>query len=526
MVVGPNGGLMPAPKAEAAAPAGPPDVDPATLVGGPARQPVDMVRGDENDQSRGLSEDDRAALMMAPRSQTLPAHYVDLIGKKNWDLLDHAEQTSLEAAHQIQRRNQEQNVKDQDVAERQVVDASIRGALANDQSQAVDVQRNDLDQMHRDIQADAAALATYHENPDHFWQTRSTAQTVAGFIGIALGGFVQGVRGGENVALKQINHAIDRDIDAQRANFQAKKDSVGVKRSAYGMAMERYNHDDTKASTVVRLAMLDKIDAQAKVAAAQHAGTETDNRLNQFLADTEREKAQLGITYNKYMQKQVVQSGADMTGLYKEYGKYHDNVLEKLHAGMGGTPPLPFSAWVRGRLGGMPGVPEGAVVGPHTTPDHADRQAEADQKRTIIVDGKPRLAVNSEVVKDWNDYSHSADEARRLLKVLNDSKDGDPATYDAARAKMIEVLPQTFGYARGPSMGQIKDTFGPEAIPEYAHWYLPRLSSRADRKLLDLGKTLDTIDKSTREHTLAQSAAPTIAPSAVAPQTSTFRKMP
>ncbi len=40
--------------------------------------------------------------------------------------------------------------------------------------------------------------------------------------------------------------------------------------------------------------------------------------------------------------------------------------MEALHKGEGGTPPLPFLEWAQGRLGGIPGLPAGAVVGPHT----------------------------------------------------------------------------------------------------------------------------------------------------------------
>ncbi len=448
---------------------------------------------------------------------TIPEHYSDLIGKKNWDLLSAAEQAEKEAAYQIHRRNSEQAQKDTSAAETQVLNSTIEKKIAQDDILAAQGRGADLDKQARDIEADAAHLATYHENPDHFWQTRSTAQTIAGFIGIALGGFVQGVKGGENVALKQINHAIDRDIDAQRANYNAKKDSVAVKRSAYGMAMERYNHDDTKASAVLRMAALDKVAAEAHLTAAQHKGTEVDDRLNQFTADLADKKAKEGIQFTKYVEQRTVANGASMQDMQKEFGKYYASVTEK------GEQPMPFAQWLHGRLGGQ--VP-GSTWGASADRKHAaeEKQAESDQKRTIIVDGKPRLAVNTEVVKDWNDYSHSADEARRLLKVMESSKDGDPATYDAARAKMIEVLPQTFGYARGPSIAQVKNTFGPEAIPEYAHWYTPRLSSRADRKLLDLGKTLDTVDKSTREHTLAQTGAATIAPQGGTATPSTFKE--
>ncbi len=440
-----------------------------------------------------------------PAYSTIEAHYQDQIGPEAWKALSESERAAFTAADAIHNRMRGQAANDTAVAKAQTDEASARGVLALHEQRMVEARGTDLEQQARDIQADASALADYHENPNHFWQTRSTAQTVAGFIGIALGGFVQGVRGGENVALKQINHAIDRDIDAQRANFQAKKDSVAVKRSAYGMAMERYNHDDNKASTAVRLAMLDRVDAQARVAAAQHAGTDTDNRLDMFLGDTAKVRADQIIAYKKYIQKQTVANGTSMDTLQKEFGKYYSAVTEK------GEQPMQFAQWAHGRMGGqVPGSNWGASTDRKNAA--AEKQAEADQKRTIIVDGKPRLAVNTEVVKEWNDYSHVSAEARRLYNVMQASKNGDPAAFDAAQAKLVEIMPAVFGFARGPSVAQVQHTLGPAAIPNYAHWYQASLSSRVDTKLEDLGKSLDTLDKSTREHTLAQTGTATIAP--------------
>ncbi len=441
----------------------------------------------------------------APTSTTIAAHYQDSIGPEAWAALSQAERDAFESADRITNRGVGQAQQDSSTATSLKGEAEARGALALHDQRMAERNHKDLDAQSRDMLADARNLANYHEDPNHFWESRSTGQRMAGLIGVILGGFAQGMHGGPNAALDQLNRAQDKDIDAQRAKYNANKDSLVAKRSAYGMAMERFNHDDTKATMALRLSMLDKRDAMAQQTAAQHAGTDTMDRLDKFLADTSKLRADQIISYKKYIQAQTVQHGMSADTLEKLWQKHYAEVTAK------GEPPGERAAWIHGILGGqVPASGWGAS---------ADRQAaavekktEADQKRTIIVDGKPRLAVNDGVVKEWNDYSHSADEARRLLKVMLSTKDGDPAVYDAARAKMIEVLPQVYGYARGPSIAQVQHTFGPEAIPEYAHWYTPRLSSRADRKLLDLEKTLETVDKSTREHTLGQSASPTIAP--------------
>ncbi len=380
-------------------------------------------------------------------------------------------------------------------------------------------QRGEADRWIAGASADAKALSNYHENPNHFWESRSTGHKVAGLISIFLGGLASGLRGGPNTVVEMLNKASDDDIAAQRHNYMAQKDSLEAKRSAYGMAMEKYKNS-FMADGVVRLAQIDKMLAMSEAAAAHHKGTETDNnhmRLQQDLLDR---KTQVLIEMQKAKQAAAMKAqsgGSSLDTALKAWQKHYVETTGK------GEDPGSQEQFISGFFGGhVPAPTWGASADRKVAA--AEKQSESDQKRTIIVDGKPRLAVNDGVVKDWNEYSHVHDEASRLLAVMNKAKDGDPATYDAARAKLIEVLPQVYGYARGPSMGQIKQTFGPEAIPEYAHWYLPRLSSRADAKLVELGATLRTVDQSTREHTLGQSAAPTIAPSAEANTPKTFKE--
>jgi hypothetical protein len=122
-----------------------------------------------------------------------------------------------------------------------------------------------------------------------------------------------------------------------------------------------------------------------------------------------------------------------------------------------------------------------------------------------MLDGKPAQAINEQAAKDWHDYQRISPEAHRLYGVLQSAlKNGDPAAYDAAKGKLIEVLPALYGYARGPSVSQVEHTFGPDVIPDYPHWYSPTLSSRVDTKIDDLGKTLSTLDSSMRTDTFGE----------------------
>ncbi len=448
-----------------------------------------------------------------PSSTTIAAHYEDQIGPEAWGALSQAQRDAYVAADNISNRGFAQAHEDYGVASEHAKQAAARGVLAMHDQRQAELHGRDLDTLGRELEADAHHLANYHENPNQFWESRSTGQRVSAIIAIMLGGFAQGLRGGSNAALDQMNRAQDKDIDAQRANYQANKDSVAVKRSSYGMAMERYNHDDNKATAALRLAGLDKMEAEGKMLAAKHAGTDTADRLDKFLADTSQLKADQIIKYKKYIQTQTVQHGLSMDAVEKLWQKYYAEVRGR------GEDPGERADFIHGLMGGRTRASGWGASADRKAAAH-EKQVESDRKMTVVVDGIPRLATNDGVVKDWNDYSHVAAEARRLYKVLQATRAGgaedtlaNQAAYHKASAEFKELAPALFGFARGPSVAQVKHTLGDEFIPPYVHIYDPsKIRSRADVALDDLGKTLDTIDKSMREHTLGQSAAPTIAP--------------
>lgn len=147
--------------------------------------------------------------------------------------------------------------------------------------------------------------------------------------------------------------------------------------------------------------------------------------------------------------------------------------------------------------------------------------------RTVLIDGKPVQTVNKKAADDWKEYNDAAQEGRRLLQVMKQTQpstlygpgggSGDPAAYEAARAKMIEILPKIYGFNRGPTQAQVKLTFGPEAIPEYVHWYSPAVRGRAETKLGELENTLNQIDTSMRASTFPTQTGQTKSPNATPP---------
>lgn len=96
-------------------------------------------------------------------------------------------------------------------------------------------------------------LASFEINPQRAFP--NAFSKVAAVISVAMGAYAQGLSGGKlpNTALQIINTAIDRDIDAQKMEYQKLKGLVDEKRNVYAMAMRELG-DETQATALLRTA--------------------------------------------------------------------------------------------------------------------------------------------------------------------------------------------------------------------------------------------------------------------------------
>lgn len=78
-----------------------------------------------------------------------------------------------------------------------------------------------------------------------WWAKQSTGNKILAGIGIALGGFAQGLKGGgSNSALDIIQGAIQADIDAQKEDIENKKDVLVSRRTLYQEMRQRLQDKD------------------------------------------------------------------------------------------------------------------------------------------------------------------------------------------------------------------------------------------------------------------------------------------
>lgn len=186
------------------------------------------------------------------------------------------------------------------VRERGAQTSAMDFALALDQERKANIRQDAADysaaertQELADRQADfdqsVKALSRQAMDPDRFWASRNTGQKIASVVSVALGGFLQGMRGGPNVGLEILNRHIDNDIKAQEFAYNATRDTVAAKQTAFGLAMQKYQNEDA-ARAAARAAALDAVQAQVAQQAALWKGTDSQNRADMAMAALQDEK--------------------------------------------------------------------------------------------------------------------------------------------------------------------------------------------------------------------------------------------
>lgn len=81
-------------------------------------------------------------------------------------------------------------------------------------------------------------------DPNRLYANTSTGDKILAGIGIALGGIASGMSGKPNAAMKVIQDAIDRDIDAQKIEIEKKVRAVGAQGSLYNDLVGRLQNED------------------------------------------------------------------------------------------------------------------------------------------------------------------------------------------------------------------------------------------------------------------------------------------
>ena len=143
-------------------------------------------------------------------------------------------------------------------------------------------------------------------DPGKFWDNKGTLARVVGAIGVALGGFVAGRTGGPNLALDQIERAIDRDVDAQKARLAAARGKLDEQRGIYASMREQFG-DERMADAAAKHAYLENAERQVQNLAANSASKDIQARSQELLAGLQEKKFQHAAQLEQMAQGQVTE---------------------------------------------------------------------------------------------------------------------------------------------------------------------------------------------------------------------------
>ena len=233
----------------------------------------------------------------------IPAREATRLGPSQRAALGAANEAQQEAVTGIALNSGAQAARDEDVYLRHAMDARAREDAAN---QVALAREDELRSRASDFDRQARALSQEKIDPGRFWASKSTPQKIATFVSIALGGFLSGARGGDNLAWNRVNEEIDRDVRAQELSFNMKRTSLDAANTAYGMALQRYQSADA-ARAFARVSAMDAVAAEIARQQAQGKGTDVANRAMAALAELQQARADQILKGVQYIPSQFVE---------------------------------------------------------------------------------------------------------------------------------------------------------------------------------------------------------------------------
>ncbi len=155
----------------------------------------------------------------------------------------------------------------------------------------------------RQLDIDSEALANTKIDPEHWWSSRDTGQKIAGIFAAFAGGFNKN----GNSAVASMDAAIDRDIDAQKANLANQQAGLGRRRASIGEQLQQAAELEHGAA-VFRDASYARIQAQIETERQNYdpMGTQSIEKAN-LLAEVGARRQAARVAYDDKAQKNALE---------------------------------------------------------------------------------------------------------------------------------------------------------------------------------------------------------------------------
>jgi hypothetical protein len=311
-------------------------------------------------------------------------------------------------------------------------------------------------------------------DPNRYWNEKSTSGKVSAAIGLILGGIGSGLTKTPNAALQVIENAINRDVDAQKAD-------LGKKESLLGFHMQE-GHALQASFQLARADLMDAAAAKLSMVATKYAGDKAQANAQGAIAALQ-EKAAL-------TRQQVAAAGLQM--------QLHGMQLEqaKMQLGMGRMQMAALSALTSGQAqAGQTGQGVGTRLDPRVIPYLPDHI----QKTLVrLPDGSFATARDPKDTEASNKAFEHADIIRQKLAryraILDSHPHGvsstlNPKDYATAQSLRDSLITDLNGLAGLNRLNEREVELFSNRIPDITSKQLRTSGHQA--KLDELGQEID-----------------------------------
>lgn len=173
----------------------------------------------------------------------------------------------------------------------------------------------------------ATEIKSAKVDPNHYWAEKSTGDKVMAAIGVGLGAIGAALTGsGQNAALHIIQTAIDRDIDAQKANLSKKGQDLQNQGTLIAMTRAKFG-DARQAEAAARAIAIEGAQVRIQQIAAKYSAPEMKANAEKLMGELEVEKNKAMMAFQQIADqnaamKQLSQGGPiDATNLPEDVRK-------------------------------------------------------------------------------------------------------------------------------------------------------------------------------------------------------------
>jgi hypothetical protein len=147
-------------------------------------------------------------------------------------------------------------------------------------------------------------------DPKRLYNNMDTGDKVLAAIGLILGAF--GRNGNQSVEVLQ--NAVNRDIDAQKAEIAAKGDKINAQRGVYAQMLSRFG-DERQADAATRIALIQNSQLKAQEIASKYKSPEIQANAQQLFAQLEVQKQEALLKFQQSAQvKNSIQGNDSVFG--------------------------------------------------------------------------------------------------------------------------------------------------------------------------------------------------------------------